>query len=119
MTNRHGDWWRLPAVALAGAAAIAVSAFLYFWNPSEISCFPRCPFLALTGYQCPGCGTLRGIHALLHFRIADALRCNLLMVASIPVILLLLIWPRFRFDVVSARVILAVTLLWWLIRNIV
>ena len=105
--------------ALAVAVVIAVLAFLFIWNPSEISCFPKCPFLALTGYQCPGCGTLRGLHALLHFRIVDALRYNLLMVASIPVILLMLLWPRFRFDVMSARVILATTLLWWLIRNII
>ena len=104
---------------LAVGVVVALLVFLYIWNPSDISYFPKCPFLALTGYQCPGCGTLRGIHALLHFRIVDALRYNLLMVASIPVIILMLIWPRFRFDVISARVILAVTLFWWLIRNII
>ena len=114
-----GNWSRSVASVLAVVVVIAGLTFLYIWSPSEISYFPRCPFLALTGYQCPGCGTLRGIHALLHFRIVDALRYNLLMVASIPVILLMLIWSRFRFDVISARVILAVTLFWWLIRNII
>lgn len=96
---------------------IASLVFLYFWNPSEISSFPKCPFFAITGYQCPGCGTLRGIHALLHFRIADAWGHNPFMIVSIPVVFSLLLWPRFRFSVLLAYIILCATLLWWLIRN--
>lgn len=103
-------------IAIVGIASLV---FLYFWNPAEIQGFPKCPFFALTGYQCPGCGTLRGIHSLLHFRFADALRYNLLMVVSIPVLLLLWLWPRFRYSVVSSRTILCVVLLWWLLRNII
>lgn len=97
---------------------IAGLVFLYFWNPSEISGFPKCPFFALTGYQCPGCGTLRGIHALLHFRIMDALGHNPFMVVSVPVLFSLWLWPKFRFNVVSAYAILGATLLWWVIRNL-
>lgn len=93
--------------------------FLYFWNPSEISCFPRCPFLALTGYQCPGCGTLRGIHSLLHLHFREAMGYNGFMVVSIPVLALLVLLPRFRSNVIAARVILGVTLLWWLLRNLI
>ncbi len=104
---------------LAAVAGLVGLACLYFWDPAEIAHFPKCPFFALTGYQCPGCGTLRGIHALLHLHLADALKHNLFMVASLPVVLLLLLWPKFRLSVASAYVILGATLAWWLIRNMV
>ena len=92
---------------------------LYIWNPAEILYFPRCPFLSLTGFKCPGCGTLRGLHALLHFHVMEALRLNPFMVVSIPVVFVLLIWPRFRFSVVFVRMILVATLLLWVVRNLV
>ncbi|PYV86056.1 MAG: hypothetical protein DMG90_22080 [Acidobacteria bacterium] len=35
-------------------------------NPASSGIFPPCPFLWLTGFYCPGCGSLRALHQLLH-----------------------------------------------------
>ncbi|MDE5971616.1 MAG: DUF2752 domain-containing protein [Muribaculaceae bacterium] len=90
--------------------------------------FPKCPFMNFTGYACPGCGTSRAIHALCSWRFADALSYNYFLP---PVILLLLsaiiveMWPtRFHLlrHVVLSRAVLycflALTIAWWIIRNI-
>lgn len=39
-----------------------------------------------TGIYCPGCGAQRALYHLLHGDIVAALRCNLLLVASLPVL---------------------------------
>ena len=62
----------------------APAALLYLVNPSAFGLFPPCPFHALTGLHCPGCGTLRGLHQLLHGNIGAAMGLNPLMVISIP-----------------------------------
>ncbi len=108
-------------VAIAALIAVAIAAslvFLYLYNPQDISFFPRCPFYALTGYKCPGCGTLRAIHAMLHFRFGDALRLNPLLFAAIPVVVGLLVSRRFATNVVVSRVIFAVVIIYWIVRNI-
>jgi hypothetical protein len=61
---------------------------IYFlFDPSNNSFFPKCPLLKYTGLKCPGCGSQRAIHYLLHFNIKEALSHNLMMVISIPYIL--------------------------------
>ena len=62
----------------------------YFYNPNEQLLFPKCPFLLMTGWECPGCGSQRAIHYLLHFQIIDALKMNFMVVLAIPYILLAL-----------------------------
>lgn len=60
----------------------------YFYNPSSgISVFPSCPFKTLSGYNCPGCGSQRAIHQLLHGNLVEAFYLNPLLVLSIPIIL--------------------------------
>ena len=43
------------ALAVLGAMALGV---LYVFDPREPGIYPVCPFFGLTGYQCPGCGSL-------------------------------------------------------------
>lgn len=38
--------------------------------------YPRCPVKWLTGWDCPGCGSTRALHALLHGRVAEAWGLN-------------------------------------------
>jgi Protein of unknown function (DUF2752) len=64
---------------------ILVVFFLY--NPAQHSFFLSCPFKSITGYHCPGCGSQRAIHNLLHFEFYEAFRLNPLMVISTPLIL--------------------------------
>jgi hypothetical protein len=57
---------------------------LYLFDPSESSFFPPCPFRALTGLLCPGCGTTRAIHQLLHGNLVAAVTLSPLLVLISP-----------------------------------
>lgn len=74
--------------AAAAIAVVIVGSVLFLFNPAETGVFPRCPFLMLTGYECPGCGSQRAIHALLHGDIIRAWDYNPLMVIAVPYIIL-------------------------------
>ncbi|MDZ7639607.1 MAG: DUF2752 domain-containing protein [Bryobacterales bacterium] len=71
--------------ALFVAALGAMGAGALFLSPPERSWFlPACPIHAATGFFCPGCGTARALHALLHGRLAEAIDANLLLIALLP-----------------------------------
>ncbi len=72
----------LPLLA-AGAAIL----FHFDPNGNGSGVYPACPFRALTGYYCPGCGSARGLHALMHGDLAAAFGYNPLMVLSLPLVL--------------------------------
>ena len=72
--------WLVPAAA---AAALLVAAFA---DPTATAWFPRCPFHAVTGLACPGCGSARALYALLHADLPSALRLNPLFVLLSPVL---------------------------------
>jgi len=57
---------------------------LYLFNPLTSGIFPPCPFHYLTGMHCPGCGSLRAVHKILHGDLAGALAMNPLLVLSLP-----------------------------------
>ena len=73
---------------LIAAALYGAVAYLYFVNPAEARGFPVCPFHYLTGLECPGCGTSRALHQLLHGHFLAALRLNVLTVFIVPVLLI-------------------------------
>lgn len=67
---------------LAGACILAGLAGAFavgYFNPAGAGFFPACPFHALTGLNCPGCGLTRGFHALFHGDVLTALRFNALL----------------------------------------
>ncbi len=66
---------------------IAGLLFLYFVKPAEDSVYPKCPTRYFTGLNCPGCGTLRAVHSLLHLELKAALKFNFLLVLLLPVLL--------------------------------
>lgn len=74
---------RQTAWLLTGLAAIGAGV-LYLSPPSHSWYLPACPIHSVTGLYCPGCGTARALHALLHGRLAEALDANLLLVALLP-----------------------------------
>jgi len=51
-------------------------------DPNTSSLYPQCPFRALTGYDCPGCGITRALHSALHGELLQAANHNLLMVLA-------------------------------------
>ena len=60
------------------------STYLFIFEPGKTGLFLVCPFFALTGFTCPGCGTTRGLHALLHGDVVTAFQFNPLMVLALP-----------------------------------
>lgn len=72
---------------LLGLGAIGVAVFLAGFDPNAArSILPPCPFLALTGWLCPGCGSTRALHALLHGDLVRALAMNPLLVIASPLL---------------------------------
>lgn len=71
----------LPAVGFLVCAAIAT---LHFFDPATSSVFPPCPLRYLTGWYCPGCGSLRALHQLLHGNLRAAWAFNPLTVLLLP-----------------------------------
>jgi len=71
----------------------AAGVYLYIFEPGKSGFFPLCPFRALTGLNCPGCGTTRSLHQLLHGNLTDAFKLNPLVVIALP----FLFWALVRY----------------------
>lgn len=82
----HGNIWF--AGVLLAVIGLGSAAVLYFFNPATNGFYPVCRFHQLTGLNCPGCGTTRACHALLHGDLSAAFRDNALFVLSLPALLL-------------------------------
>ena len=121
-----------PVVKKAGIALLGVAAFfaIYIYarfDPAE-TFFPKCPFFWATGLKCPGCGSQRALHQLLHLDIGAAFRYNACLVAFIPVLLYLaaaaLLRDRYpklyraSHHPAFSWTLLGIILLWWILRNI-
>ncbi|WP_242614087.1 DUF2752 domain-containing protein [Actinomadura roseirufa] len=84
-TRGRGSARRLLAPAAVLAAVAAGSALLAFVDPNEPGHYPACPFLFATGLYCPGCGTMRMVHALAHGRVGEAFGLNPMVLMLLPV----------------------------------
>jgi len=74
---------------LGGLGLLAVLAVLYRFAPEQYAFYPKCAFHAMTGWQCPGCGGLRAMHALLHGHWREAWGFHPLLVLGLGVGLML------------------------------
>lgn len=114
--------------ALIWATLAVGAAYLYIFEPGKSGFFPGCPFRALTGFTCPGCGGTRGLHCLLHGDVVGAFEFNPLLIVSLPFLLYALV----RYTVAALRgqpikwnqlnakyiwVLLAAILSFWVFRN--
>jgi hypothetical protein len=72
------------SLLILGTAALA-AAVLFFFDPATAGFYPPCLFRTILGRECPGCGSLRAAHQLLHghFGEAWALNRTLLIVAPL------------------------------------
>jgi hypothetical protein len=114
------------------AAGVLFAAILfYIYNPAYTNYFPKCPFLTLTGFYCPGCGSQRALHQILHGNLLSAMKFNVLLVLSIPFLIyhqmvkLNRYFGSFAGKINSifyssnfTYVVLIVVILFWLCRNI-
>ena len=60
------------------------AVYLYIFEPGRTGFFPGCPFRFFTGLTCPGCGTTRALHQLVHGHLEAAFFLNPLLVVSLP-----------------------------------
>ena len=113
---------------LAGASAAGLAA-VYLFDPREPGLYPVCPFFGLTGWHCPGCGTLRALHQLLHGNVAAAFGYNAYAMLALPAIAYSVAAGGLRAHklpapppvFVPARwiwALLAAVLAFWLLRNL-
>lgn len=75
------------------AAILVVSVAAGAWwfrefSPTQSPYYPRCFFHHLTGWHCPGCGSLRALHELANGNVLAAIKYNTLLMASLPVALI-------------------------------
>jgi hypothetical protein len=123
----HSRIFKWPLIAILILVALGI---YYALDPANFNFFPKCPFYWLTGYKCPGCGSQRALHHLLHFDFPGAFRENPLLVMAIPYIL-----GAFLFDYtsLSARypktrkvlygfwailIAFIIVITYWVVRNI-
>ena len=77
-------------------AATAGFLYLYFVDPLSSPFAPPCLFTMLFGAHCPGCGSLRALHALAHGDLTAALAFNAALIVALPVAAFLLLFPFLR-----------------------
>ena len=112
--------WMLH-LACRGVIVIATTTavvFLWCFDPESIVSFPRCPFFVLTGLKCPGCGTLRALHAVLHFDFMRAFHLNPALFVAFPIIMTSLMQCRFTVNPIFSWIVLVAILMWWVGRNL-
>lgn len=93
----------------------------------EIYPAPKCVFKSLTGWDCPGCGTQRAIHAMANGEISRAWSLNPMLFFAIPLVILYFI-SEYKgkgrlYDILhnwlTAMTIALLIILWWIGRNVI
>ena len=112
----------LALVALAGCAYLAVN------DPNDPrALMPACPTKLITGLDCPACGGLRMVRALLYGDLSAAFRANALLLVLAPVaVAAWAVWcadslrgrPRRSLPRPAALTLLAVAAVWTVARNV-
>jgi hypothetical protein len=83
------------ALILPRILAVLGAVMVFAFNPGRYGFYPVCPFHALTGLNCPGCGMTRSLHALLHADFLAALRDNALLVVGLIFVIGRAAWSFF------------------------
>lgn len=111
------------------AAATAAIVILDFFDPATSGLFPPCPVHYLTGWYCPGCGSLRALHQLLHGNLSAAWALNPLTVMLLPFLVYGIAsyalneirgrhLPQLFLPALGIRALCAVIILFGIVRNI-
>lgn len=121
----------MPLKYILGLFVVVILAVLYYkYDPEMYSFFPECPFHKFVGLDCPGCGSQRAVHALLHGNIMQALSFNALLVFSLPFLFIHfllkiasfitrknLIW-KIWYKPATPKIIFVLVVVFWIGRNI-
>ncbi len=119
---------KLIVMVAAVSAASMIFIIYYNYDPSVCKWFPKCPSKLITGYDCPGCGTQRALHALFHGDVAGAFRFNAFMIPALLFVAVLWVasllkkrLPDFHRAVTgngAVYSVLAVIVVWTVVRNL-
>lgn len=88
---------RISRGAVLAATALVVpliGAVLYRFDPATTGGYPPCVWKSTTGWDCPGCGSTRAAHQLMHGETAAAFRLNPVFVVGIPLVGLIWCFER-------------------------
>ena len=80
---------------ILGTAALA-AAVLFLFDPATSAFYPPCLFRTVLGTQCPGCGSLRAAHQLLHGNFAAAWTLNPTLMIVVPLAAALTLFTLLR-----------------------
>ena len=119
---------RIIQIGLLTVVSI-LAALFYFLNPAEHQLFPKCIFYSTTGYHCPGCGSQRAIHSLLHLDFVGVVSNNILFLPAAllvvyhyahPLLNKLFNWklPNIFYFKSTPWIILVIVVLFWILRNL-
>ncbi|WP_300672414.1 DUF2752 domain-containing protein [Soonwooa sp.] len=112
-----------------GILVLGILLIYFFVNPANSGWALNCPFKMMTNYDCPGCGSQRAFHELLHGHFKNAFILNPLFVVAIPVFLIFLVfqigdlktkYSKFYnslFGFKSILIYLIVIILFFVVRN--
>ena len=114
-TNLNG---KRTGIVFAAGVIGGILVLLYLFHPSQIFIFPPCLIHSATGYSCPGCGSLRAIHHLLHGDVGAAISLNPLMVVLLPVVGVMFLKPTWLFNRWMLWGTLGVIIFYGIARNI-
>ncbi|MGV6832340.1 MAG: DUF2752 domain-containing protein [bacterium] len=101
----------------------------YFYDPTSSPMFPRCFLRSTTGLHCPGCGSQRALHSILHGNIIEGLRKNMLIglafivvIYEIYIVLTKMLFNAHPKNILQNKnttiVILIIVVLFFILRNI-
>ena len=79
--------YRRSTVIAIWSLLVAGAAYLFVFEPGKTGFFPICLFRFLTGFTCPGCGSTRALHQILHGHFLAAFMLNPLFFIAIPFML--------------------------------
>lgn len=108
---------------------LAAAALFFLLDPGKHKIFPRCIFYSISGYYCPGCGSQRAIHNLLHLDLAGVVSNNLLFLPAIlaivyhylhPLLNRKLNWklPNIFYLKDTPWIIFGIIVVFWVLRNV-
>lgn len=115
-------------IAVAIALAVVVLMAVYTVADPTASYMPRCVFRTLTGWNCPGCGSQRFLHALMTGQPLKAVSYNYFLPVGV-VMIALACWleatshthpKRYRRWMRPRNLyfVMGLICLWWILRNL-
>lgn len=118
----------VTAVLVAAVTIMLFGGWYYYSVDPSQGAGMKCTFKLLTGYDCPGCGSQRALHAMLHGDVAAAWHFNPMVFVAVPAAVYYLVleafrhrWTRLHAASTRPGVIIAIVIsiiVYWIGRNL-